>query len=222
GGTFGGNPVACAAAVAVLETVAEPAFRSRSEELGKTLRAGLDAIAARVPAIGEVRGLGPMLALELTEQTPALAAATVAAPLDRPRRVLHPARSLRLRQDDHAPPDRGVRAARRGPDRAGRNRRDPASPVRARRQHRLPGLRALPAHERRRERRLRPARPSRPAAHAEPARRGGAGEGPAGRPRQAAADPALRRSAAARGTRALDRQPPAGPAPRRAARGARP
>src|SRR5437764_3876348 len=83
GGTFGGNPVACAAAVAVLETVADPAFRRRSEGLGKTLRAGLDAIAARVPAIGEVRGLGPMLALELREQTPALAAATVDAALDR-------------------------------------------------------------------------------------------------------------------------------------------
>src|SRR5919201_267604 len=65
GGTFGGNPVACAAAVAVLDAIAEPAFQRRSEELGRTLRGRLEEIAARVPAVGEVRGLGPMLALEL-------------------------------------------------------------------------------------------------------------------------------------------------------------
>ena len=83
GGTFGGNPVSCAAAVAVLDIVAEPEFRRRAEELGTTLRAGLEAIAGRVDAVGEVRGLGPMLAIELREQTPALAAATVDAALDR-------------------------------------------------------------------------------------------------------------------------------------------
>ncbi|HEX6702285.1 MAG TPA: 4-aminobutyrate--2-oxoglutarate transaminase [Gaiellaceae bacterium] len=83
GGTFGGNPVSCAAAVAVLDAVAEPEFRRRAEELGTTLRRGLEAIAARVDAVGEVRGLGPMLAIELREQTPALAAATVDAAFDR-------------------------------------------------------------------------------------------------------------------------------------------
>jgi 4-aminobutyrate aminotransferase / (S)-3-amino-2-methylpropionate transaminase / 5-aminovalerate transaminase len=83
GGTFGGNPVSCAAAVAVIDTVAEPEFRRRSEELGEFLRAGLEAIAGRVEAVGEVRGLGPMLAIELREQTPALASATVEAALDR-------------------------------------------------------------------------------------------------------------------------------------------
>jgi 4-aminobutyrate aminotransferase len=65
GGTFGGNPVACAAALAVLDEVATPAFRGRADALGETLRARLDAIASRVPQVGEVRGLGPMLALEL-------------------------------------------------------------------------------------------------------------------------------------------------------------
>jgi 4-aminobutyrate aminotransferase len=67
GGTFGGNPVACAAAVAVLDEVATPAFRTRAETLAETIRARLDAIAATVPAVGEVRGLGPMLALEVVE-----------------------------------------------------------------------------------------------------------------------------------------------------------
>jgi 4-aminobutyrate aminotransferase / (S)-3-amino-2-methylpropionate transaminase / 5-aminovalerate transaminase len=83
GGTFGGNPVSCAAAVAVLDLVAEPEFRRRADELGTILRAGLEEIAGRVEAVGEVRGLGPMLAIELREQTPTLAAATVDAALDR-------------------------------------------------------------------------------------------------------------------------------------------
>ena len=83
GGTFGGNPVACAAAAVVLDTVAEPAFRARAEELGRTLRARLDELAARHGAIGEVRGLGPMLALELAEQGPDLAQQVTAAAFDR-------------------------------------------------------------------------------------------------------------------------------------------
>jgi 4-aminobutyrate aminotransferase len=65
GGTFGGNPVACAAALAVLDEVATTAFRERADALGATLRVRLDAVASRVPQVGEVRGLGPMLALEL-------------------------------------------------------------------------------------------------------------------------------------------------------------
>ena len=83
GGTFGGNPVACAAAAAVLEEVRRPAFRARAEEIGARLRVRLEAIASRSDAIGEVRGLGPMLALELTEPTPDLATAVTAAARDR-------------------------------------------------------------------------------------------------------------------------------------------
>jgi 4-aminobutyrate aminotransferase-like enzyme len=83
GGTFGGNPLACAAAVVVLETVAQPDFRARAEALGRKLRRGLDEIAARVPDVGEVRGLGPMLALELVEQTPDRAQATTRAAFER-------------------------------------------------------------------------------------------------------------------------------------------
>jgi len=65
GGTFGGNPVSCAAANVVLETVAAPEFRSASQALGARLRSALEDIATRVESIGEVRGLGPMLALEI-------------------------------------------------------------------------------------------------------------------------------------------------------------
>jgi 4-aminobutyrate aminotransferase-like enzyme len=83
GGTFGGNPLACAAAVAVLTEIAKPEFQARSEQLGARLRRGLEDIASRVPGIGEVRGLGPMLALELEEQEPTRAAATGAAAHER-------------------------------------------------------------------------------------------------------------------------------------------
>jgi 4-aminobutyrate aminotransferase len=78
GGTFGGNPLACAAAIAVLEEVRRPEFLARARKLGETIRARLEQLAARHAAIGEVRGLGPMLAFELTEQTPELANAVTA------------------------------------------------------------------------------------------------------------------------------------------------
>jgi 4-aminobutyrate aminotransferase/(S)-3-amino-2-methylpropionate transaminase len=84
GGTFGGNPVACAAAAVVLDEVATPEFRQRAEHVGAQARQALDGIAARVDAVGEVRGLGPMLALELVadretkEPASALTTATVA------------------------------------------------------------------------------------------------------------------------------------------------
>ncbi len=80
GGTFGGNPAACAAACVVLDTVATPEFRRRADELGVKLRTRLDELAAGIEAIVEVRGLGPMLALVLP---PELVAATVAAARER-------------------------------------------------------------------------------------------------------------------------------------------
>jgi 4-aminobutyrate aminotransferase/(S)-3-amino-2-methylpropionate transaminase len=70
GGTFGGNPVSCAAACAVLDQLAEPGFRERADEIAGLLRARLEDIAPRHDEIGELRGLGPMLALELAERSP--------------------------------------------------------------------------------------------------------------------------------------------------------
>ena len=77
GGTFGGNPVACAAALAILDEVSTDAFRARADEIGSRIRAALEGLAGRIEAVGEVRGLGPMLALELVEdrETKAPAAA---------------------------------------------------------------------------------------------------------------------------------------------------
>ena len=83
GGTFGGNPLSCAAAVAVLEALREPELLDRAVRLGEMLRTRLDDLASRHAAIGEVRGLGAMLALELEERTPERAKATVDAAFER-------------------------------------------------------------------------------------------------------------------------------------------
>ncbi|HEY7016984.1 MAG TPA: aspartate aminotransferase family protein [Gaiellaceae bacterium] len=70
GGTFGGNPVSCAAAAAVLDQVAEPAFRERAGQVAALMKSRLEQLAAGHDEIGEVRGLGSMLALELAERSP--------------------------------------------------------------------------------------------------------------------------------------------------------
>ncbi len=83
GGTFGGNPLSCAAAIAVLEAVREPDFMAQAAALGDLLRPRLEALAGRYDWVGEVRGLGPMLALELVDQTPDRAKAVVDAAFER-------------------------------------------------------------------------------------------------------------------------------------------
>jgi 4-aminobutyrate aminotransferase len=83
GGTFGGNPISCAAAVAVLDEVRKPEFLEEATHLGTAIRAAVEKLAARHSEIGEVRGLGPMLAFELTERTPDRASAIVAAAFER-------------------------------------------------------------------------------------------------------------------------------------------
>ena len=65
GGTYSGNPVSCAAALAVLDVFEQDALLARAVAIGKLVRARLDRMQARFDCIGDVRGLGPMLALEL-------------------------------------------------------------------------------------------------------------------------------------------------------------
>ena len=77
-------------------------------------------------------------------------------PGHRDRRVLLAARTVRLGQDDDAAHDRGLRAAHGGPGPARRPGRLAPAALRARRQHRVPGLRAVPAHDRRGQRGLWP------------------------------------------------------------------
>ena len=65
GGTYGGNPVAAAAALAVLDKIEREGLLERSRALGDTIMARFRAFADRYPAIGEVRGRGAMCAIEL-------------------------------------------------------------------------------------------------------------------------------------------------------------
>jgi 4-aminobutyrate aminotransferase / (S)-3-amino-2-methylpropionate transaminase / 5-aminovalerate transaminase len=69
GGTFGGNPVACAAACAVLDALVEPGFRERAETVGRIVRGRLEELAEHADAIGEERGLGSMRAIEFVERS---------------------------------------------------------------------------------------------------------------------------------------------------------
>jgi 4-aminobutyrate aminotransferase/(S)-3-amino-2-methylpropionate transaminase len=65
GGTYVGNPVAQAAALAVLDVFEEEGLVERAQQLGETVRARMEGWQQRWPAIGDVRGLGAMLAVEL-------------------------------------------------------------------------------------------------------------------------------------------------------------
>jgi 4-aminobutyrate aminotransferase len=65
GSTYGGNPVACAAGIAVLETIAEERLVENAAARGAELRAGLDRVAVEEPRIGDVRGRGLMVGVEL-------------------------------------------------------------------------------------------------------------------------------------------------------------
>jgi 4-aminobutyrate aminotransferase / (S)-3-amino-2-methylpropionate transaminase / 5-aminovalerate transaminase len=68
GGTYVGNPVAQAAALAVLDVFEEEGLVERSQQLGETIRARMAAWHERFEAIGDVRGLGAMLALEFVRE----------------------------------------------------------------------------------------------------------------------------------------------------------
>jgi len=65
GGTYGGNPLACAAALAVLDVFEAEGLVARASAIGEHIRSALLRLQARVPRIGDVRGLGAMLAIEL-------------------------------------------------------------------------------------------------------------------------------------------------------------
>ena len=67
GGTYAGSPIACAAALAVMEVFEEEHLLDRCKAVGERLVTGLKAIQAKYPVIGEVRALGAMIAVELFE-----------------------------------------------------------------------------------------------------------------------------------------------------------
>ena len=67
GGTYGGNPIACAAALGAMETMEEENLVARAKHIGEILGTSLRALAKKYPVIGEVRGRGAMQAIELVE-----------------------------------------------------------------------------------------------------------------------------------------------------------
>jgi 4-aminobutyrate aminotransferase / (S)-3-amino-2-methylpropionate transaminase / 5-aminovalerate transaminase len=79
GGTFGGNPVACAAALAVIAELTETDLMERGRIQSQVIRSRLDPLADELTLVGEVRGLGPMIGVELVcdkkAKTPAKAEA---------------------------------------------------------------------------------------------------------------------------------------------------
>ena len=67
GGTYGGNPIACAAALGAMETMQEENLVARAQHIGEILGSSLRELAKKYPVIGEVRGRGAMQAIELVE-----------------------------------------------------------------------------------------------------------------------------------------------------------
>ena len=104
GGTYGGNPVACAAALAVLDVMDEEDLVRRAAALGTRARHLLELTTARHEEVGEIRGLGPMLAIELVTDRATRAPAT-----DLTARVLARARELGLILIKSGPYDNVIR-----------------------------------------------------------------------------------------------------------------
>ncbi len=67
GGTFSGNPVSCAAALAAIQFMEREGLAERANKIGETVRRRFEQFYDRHPAIGEVRGLGAMMALEIVK-----------------------------------------------------------------------------------------------------------------------------------------------------------
>jgi 4-aminobutyrate aminotransferase/(S)-3-amino-2-methylpropionate transaminase len=67
GGTYGGNPIACAAALGAIEAMEEDDLNTRALQVGAILRDKLEMMAAANPAVGDIRGRGAMMAIELVQ-----------------------------------------------------------------------------------------------------------------------------------------------------------
>ena len=74
GGTYGGNPVACAAALGAIRTMRERDLNAAARRIEETVVSRLKAVAEKTDIIAEIRGRGAMLAIEFTERTPDVAA----------------------------------------------------------------------------------------------------------------------------------------------------
>jgi 4-aminobutyrate aminotransferase len=92
GGTFGGNPLSCAAGLVALDQVEDPAFLARAREIGEHVMTVLAAMQERHQLIGDVRGMGPMIGIELVKdragKEPAAAEAARVVQLARERGLM--------------------------------------------------------------------------------------------------------------------------------------
>ena len=84
--TFGGNPVSCAAALAVLDVIADERLQANAARVGARMLDGLRGLARRHQLIGDVRGAGLFIGVELTDQGGDPATAAAAAVIERARR----------------------------------------------------------------------------------------------------------------------------------------
>lgn len=88
GGTYGGNPIACAAALATIQTMEKLDLNKRAEVVGGRVRQRFEAIKEKTDVVGDVRGIGAMIAIELCfdrdpkKPAPQIVADTVKACLD--------------------------------------------------------------------------------------------------------------------------------------------
>ena len=67
GSTFGGNPLACAAGLAVMNTILEENLIANAEEIGNYLKGKLKKLSEKYPLLSEIRGLGLMIGVQLSE-----------------------------------------------------------------------------------------------------------------------------------------------------------
>jgi len=67
GGTYGGNPLACAAALAIIDAMQEEKLVEKGARVGDAIRARFEQWRAKYPEVGDVRGLGAMIAIELVK-----------------------------------------------------------------------------------------------------------------------------------------------------------
>jgi 4-aminobutyrate aminotransferase/(S)-3-amino-2-methylpropionate transaminase len=92
GGTFGGNPLSCAAGLVTLDQVEDPAFLARAREIGERVMSALAGMQERHQLIGDVRGMGPMIGIELvsdrSSKEPAAAEAARVVNLARDRGLM--------------------------------------------------------------------------------------------------------------------------------------
>jgi 4-aminobutyrate aminotransferase / (S)-3-amino-2-methylpropionate transaminase / 5-aminovalerate transaminase len=89
GGTYGGNPLACEVALTVFDIIEEERLPERAVEIGRRVRERWTAMQRRFPQIGDIRGLGAMMAMELVEDPQTKTPATALAKAYRARMYQH-------------------------------------------------------------------------------------------------------------------------------------